>query len=99
MAGGRRRQLGEHGDAEARFDQTERTGEVRDFIGPVQLEAMSRQRIVDQRAIAAVAADGDNSVRRDLGPAHLFARCQRMVMAAGEDERILNELLEFNLGI
>lgn len=62
VTGGGRRKLRQHRDAESRFDEAKRTGEVSDLIGPVQLQAVSRERIVDQRAIAAVATDGDDPV-------------------------------------
>lgn len=75
MAGGRGRQPRQDGDAQPRFDRAKRTGDVSDIVGPVELQAVSSQRIVNQRAIAAVATDGDDTVRHNLRPAHLFARC------------------------
>ncbi len=94
MVARRRREFRKHGDAEPPLDKAERRREMIDFVEEIEADARAGQCIVENGAVAAIAADADEQVVLQVRPCKLPAPGQRMIAAAGENEGVVDQRLE-----
>ena len=92
-----RRKARQHGDAKSGFDQAERARQVGNLIGPCELQSLLGERIVDDCPIAAVASHDDHALGAEFCPSHPLSGCQRMIMAACQQERVIDQAGEIEV--
>ena len=85
--------------AEPRLDQAQRGAQVLDLVEPARPDRQVGQRRVHDDPVAAEPPHRDEAVGRELRPADLLEIGQRVILAADQEERVVQQRLELEVGL